>query len=500
MDHRLIVLGAGVMGVGISTLALRHGVAVTLVDRTDEILADARTRVAGGLRMAQLVAGPPDGAPGELQTATSARPALAAGGVTVVIEAVVEDAAVKAGVLAEVSAAAPGIPIITNTSSIPVGELADAVARPEDLLGTHFMNPSYLIATVEVIRGPRTGAAAMETVADLLAVLRRKPIVVQDAPGFVTSRLLHPMINDAARVVQEGTASVEDVDALMQGCLGHPTGPLRTADVSCWQMCGQLAGVGEDGRLSVDGVEQLLQDAGLCPVHPGRCLRIGRVRGGMTVPATVARPLVHPVALQAAPAQPAHEQPGQLVAVDAVVAGGGDLLDGEEVGVADQRRMSEFGRGDPVRAGVPHPHRALTGAPVAGHGLTVIGELPVPYLPAGVAGVGQDRGHRPQCPHRVVAVGVAVLVVHAGRGDTALVEQSGDPRRAHPVQPAGEHPPHRARGCRVDVQAVLAASPCRMHHLRVRAGVDQAMRRLAMMGAPGSVAISRQRRPSPTRL
>ncbi|WP_256861149.1 3-hydroxyacyl-CoA dehydrogenase family protein [Streptomyces tsukubensis] len=229
MGHRILVIGAGVMGTGITTLALRHGVSVTLVDTSEAILAAARTRIAAELRMAQLVAGPAETDPGVLDTATSALPAI--GGADAVIEAVVEDASVKADVLATVSAAAPGTPIITNTSSIPVDELADAVKRPEDLLGTHFMNPSYVIPTVEVIRGPRSGEAAMAAVAELLAVLGRKPIVVKDAPGFVTSRLLHPMINDAARIVREGTASAEDVDALMTGCLGHPTGPLRTADL-----------------------------------------------------------------------------------------------------------------------------------------------------------------------------------------------------------------------------------------------------------------------------
>jgi methoxymalonate biosynthesis protein len=93
------------------------------------------------------------------------------------------------------------------------------------------MNPPYLIRTVEVIRGARTGEDTMAALGRVLAALDRQPVVVRDAPGFVTSRVLHPMINDAARVVEEGTASVEAVDALMEGCLGHPTGPLRTADL-----------------------------------------------------------------------------------------------------------------------------------------------------------------------------------------------------------------------------------------------------------------------------
>ena len=228
--HPLAVLGAGVMGVGITTLALGHGLPVHLVDVDQERLARARERIAEELRLAQLLGAlPPDTEPGELSTGTSTAPAARA---TAVIEAITENAELKAKVLAEVSALVrPGTPLITNTSSIPVDELAGAVERPAELVGTHFMNPPYLIRTAEVIRGPRTGDPAMAAVAALLAALRREAVVVRDAPGFVTSRILHPMINDAARVVEQGTATAEAVDALLQGCLGHPTGPLRTADL-----------------------------------------------------------------------------------------------------------------------------------------------------------------------------------------------------------------------------------------------------------------------------
>ncbi|WNF00300.1 3-hydroxyacyl-CoA dehydrogenase family protein [Streptomyces luomodiensis] len=232
-DRALVVLGAGVMGVGITTLALAHGVPVTLVDTAEGVLPVARGRIREGLRMAQLMGALPEGVTtGELTEATAPAEVDWAAGPVAVIEAITEDAELKAKVLAEVApAVAPGTPLISNTSSIPIDELAGAIGRPEDLLGTHFMNPSYLIPTVELIRGPRTGETALGATRELLGRLRRKVILVNDAPGFVTSRVLHPMINDAARVVEEGTASVEDVDALMQGCLGHPTGPLRTADL-----------------------------------------------------------------------------------------------------------------------------------------------------------------------------------------------------------------------------------------------------------------------------
>ncbi|MFE5326235.1 3-hydroxyacyl-CoA dehydrogenase family protein [Embleya sp. NPDC056575] len=235
IGRRLAVVGAGVMGSGIAALAIGHGVAVSLVDPDRHRLDEAPARIDRMVRMARLMDALPDGAgTGVLLRATSFTEATTADASApgAVIEAVTEDADAKAKVLAEVSALVPpGTTIISNTSAIPIDELARAVARPADLIGTHFMNPPHLIRTVEVIRGTHTGEATMHAIRTLLAALRREPIVVEDAPGFVTSRILHPMINSAVRVVAAGTASVESVDRLMQGCLGHPTGPLRTADL-----------------------------------------------------------------------------------------------------------------------------------------------------------------------------------------------------------------------------------------------------------------------------
>lgn len=229
-DHRVAVLGAGVMGVGITALALGHGVPVLLVDVDERRLDRAGAEIDRELRRAQLMGRLPAGAvPGALERATTPD---GVGAATAVIEAITELADLKAKALADVSArVGPGTPLITNTSSIPVDELAGHAERPEDVVGTHFMNPPYLIPTVEVIRGARTGEETMAALGALLTHLDRRQVVVRDAPGFVTSRVLHPMINDAARVVQQGTATAEAVDALLEGCLGHPTGPLRTADL-----------------------------------------------------------------------------------------------------------------------------------------------------------------------------------------------------------------------------------------------------------------------------
>ncbi|WP_194906503.1 3-hydroxyacyl-CoA dehydrogenase family protein [Catenulispora rubra] len=224
------VFGAGVMGIGIATLLVGRGIPVTLVDVDPERRDSARRRLRDELRLARMTGALPRGGPtGELLIADSVG---AAAGAAWVIEAVSEDPELKARLHEEIAAAvAPGTPRITNTSSIPVDELAARVPDPQDLVGVHFMNPPYLIGTFEVIRGKQTGERAMAAVRDLLAALDRAGIVVGDGPGFVTSRLLHRMINDAANVVEEGRAGVEDVDALMTGCLGHRTGPLRTADL-----------------------------------------------------------------------------------------------------------------------------------------------------------------------------------------------------------------------------------------------------------------------------
>jgi methoxymalonate biosynthesis protein len=109
--------------------------------------------------------------------------------------------------------------------------MAASVARGDELVGVHFMNPSYLIKMVEVIRGPRTGEATMAAVTALLTAMGREALVIRDSPGFVINRLLHPLINTAAMLVEEGVASVEVVDGLLEGCLGHSTGPLRTGDL-----------------------------------------------------------------------------------------------------------------------------------------------------------------------------------------------------------------------------------------------------------------------------
>jgi methoxymalonate biosynthesis protein len=229
-DHRLALVGAGVMGTNITALAIGHGVPVVLVDVNEDVLARARQAIAQKLRHAQLMGTlPPDCPNGTLVTSMSLDDVADA---TAVIEAVTELPETKAKVLAEVSAIVrPGTTLISNTSCIPINEMATWLARGDELVGVHFMNPSYLIKMVEVIRGSRTSDSTMAAVTALLTALGREALVVNDAPGFVINRLLHPLINSAAMLVHQGVASAEVVDGLLEGCLGHSTGPLRTADL-----------------------------------------------------------------------------------------------------------------------------------------------------------------------------------------------------------------------------------------------------------------------------
>lgn len=228
--HRLAVLGAGVMGTGLATLAVGHGLPVVLVDTGESVLDRARARVAQQHRLARLMgAMPADATPGELVTTTRLADIAAA---TAVIESITERVELKTRLLAEASGVvAAGTTLVSNTSAIPIDELAAACARPAELLGVHFMNPPYLIKTVEVVRGPRTGDAAMAAAMALVSALGREAVVVGDGPGFVVNRILQRTISEAARIVEEGVATPEEVDALFTGCLGHRAGPLHTADL-----------------------------------------------------------------------------------------------------------------------------------------------------------------------------------------------------------------------------------------------------------------------------
>jgi methoxymalonate biosynthesis protein len=226
----LAVVGAGVMGIGLATLAVGRGLPVTLVDVDPGQRAEAEGRVYAQLRTAQLLGAlPRDRVAGQLRVTADIEAVAEA---TAVVEAVAERPAIKAEVLAAASAAVlPGTLVATNTSAIPVAELAAATKRPDWFVGTHFMNPPYLIRLVEIVRAPATSEAAMAALHGLLSALDRDAVLVADGPGFVSNRVLMKMINQAAHLAADGRTGVAELDLVFTGCLGHRTGPLATADI-----------------------------------------------------------------------------------------------------------------------------------------------------------------------------------------------------------------------------------------------------------------------------
>jgi 3-hydroxybutyryl-CoA dehydrogenase len=155
-----------------------------------------------------------------------------------VIEAVPEKMSLKQEVLAQAAAVLrPEAILTTNTSSISVSALGAATGRPDRFLGMHFMNPVPIMELVEVIRGRQTGDAAFAATMELARKLGKRPVAVNDAPGFVSNRVLMPMINEAAFCVHEGVASAESVDAVMKLGMRHPMGPLELADLIGLDVC-----------------------------------------------------------------------------------------------------------------------------------------------------------------------------------------------------------------------------------------------------------------------
>ncbi|MEP7122834.1 MAG: 3-hydroxyacyl-CoA dehydrogenase family protein [Byssovorax sp.] len=229
---RIAVVGAGVIGASVAHALAERGHAVVLVDRDAAAIERASGSIRAGARLARLQHRSA-AAPAELLARVRFTLALAdVAGASVVIENVTEDLEIKLGVHRELDAiCAADCVFAANTSAIPIAQLAAATGHPERVVGLHFMNPVPLTAMVEVVRGAQTSEATLARVAALLAAMGKDFVVVNDAPGFVINRVLMPAISEAIAVVHEGTATAAEVDRLFQSCLGHPMGPLRTADL-----------------------------------------------------------------------------------------------------------------------------------------------------------------------------------------------------------------------------------------------------------------------------
>jgi 3-hydroxybutyryl-CoA dehydrogenase len=164
------------------------------------------------------------------------------------IEAVPEQLELKVRLLKDVDAALkPGVILASNTSSISITQLAAQTSRPDKFIGMHFMNPVPIMALVEVIRGLATSDDTFQTTMQLCEKLEKKPVAVNDAPGFVSNRVLMPLINEAAFAVMEGVATPEAVDAVMKMGMNHPMGPLELADFIGLDVCVNILEVLQTG-------------------------------------------------------------------------------------------------------------------------------------------------------------------------------------------------------------------------------------------------------------
>ena len=231
---RVAVIGAGTMGVGIAQAAAAAGWPTVLTDtRTDALpaaLESIRRTLEGAVQRGKLDAAGRDAILGRLRTATGMRAACE--GADLVIEAVVETLDAKRDVLSQASDwAEPGALLATNTSSISIADIAADLPRPERVVGLHFFNPVHLMKLVEIVLHAGSDDAAQ---ADALAVVRamgKEPIVVQDSPGFASSRLGIALGLEAMRMLEEGVASAADIDRAMELGYNHPMGPLKLTDL-----------------------------------------------------------------------------------------------------------------------------------------------------------------------------------------------------------------------------------------------------------------------------
>jgi len=243
------VLGAGTMGNGIAHVFARAGYKVILQDVEQRFLERALDTIGKNLDREMKkgkLADPEKGAVlGRLQPTTEMRAIAAA---DFVVEAVPEKMEIKRAVLAEADGILrPEVIIASNTSSIPMTTLAALTKRPDRFVGMHFMNPVPVMALVEVIRALQTSDATFDTTMKLAEKLEKKPVAVNDAPGFVSNRVLMPLINEAAYCVMEGVATAEAVDAVMKLGMNHPMGPLELADFIGLDVCVDVMHVLQEG-------------------------------------------------------------------------------------------------------------------------------------------------------------------------------------------------------------------------------------------------------------
>jgi 3-hydroxybutyryl-CoA dehydrogenase len=232
--RRIGVLGAGNIGVSVVTDLVLHGIPTVVVDLTKNILERAQAEVLNNVRFAPLLCKtlPPASRDEALQRMTLTTDLKDLASCDFIIENVTEDWGIKRPLYQKLGELAPPeVCFGANTSCISITQIGSASGRPANVVGVHFMNPVHLKPTVEVIRGFHTSDLAVSTLLQLLSQLKKEAIIVEDMPGFVSNRISHLFMNEAAFVLQDNVSTAEKIDMIFKKCFGHTMGPLETADL-----------------------------------------------------------------------------------------------------------------------------------------------------------------------------------------------------------------------------------------------------------------------------
>ena len=249
MIESIGVVGAGTMGNGIAQVAARAGLAVVMHDVTDEYLARGLSNIDKSLqRDVEKHRLTPEDKRGIVSRIKAVKDLSALAGADFVIEAVTEDLAVKREIFGRLDQIVrPGVILASNTSSISITKLGATTSRPERFIGMHFMNPVPVMKLVEVIRGIATSEETYLATRELAEVMGKTPVAVNDSPGFISNRVLLPMINEAIFALYEGVGTADAIDQIMKLGMNHPMGPLELADFIGLDVCLAIMNVLYDG-------------------------------------------------------------------------------------------------------------------------------------------------------------------------------------------------------------------------------------------------------------
>ncbi len=236
---KIAVIGAGTMGNGIAQVFAHHGYPVVMIDIKDSFVERGIAAIEKSLARLVKKEAISDAVKVEvLGRVTGSTNLKDAAGADLVVEAVLEDFAMKTKVFKELDGLLGKDAILSsNTSSISITALAAQTSRPDRFIGMHFMNPVPVMKLVEIIRGLATSDATTAAICELSTKLEKTPVEVNDYPGFVSNRVLLPMINEAAFCLMEGVATREAIDDVMKLGMNHPLGPLALADLIGLDIC-----------------------------------------------------------------------------------------------------------------------------------------------------------------------------------------------------------------------------------------------------------------------